>query len=397
MKKILLIAPASYPVSGAEAIVNIKLLKALSDSGEFQIDLVSRSFIAINYPSGDLESYGVKLNSLHIISVDNKITLKTLWQHFANLLFLGVTHKGCHWGYASLSTVKRLLRENSYDYVVTKGEVALPLGRYVQKHGVKWIATWNDPCPSSMYPAPYGRGIDYEGTFSDRILIKMMQKADKHIIPSKRLATYMQSLIKAKPEDVVIIPHVVLESNRTQRCSNDCLKLIHSGNLMSPRDPRTFLRGLKMFIQETPDAKILFHVLGGLDAEAVEFIKEMNLSDYVQYIKPVEYHKSLELLNDYHISVIIEADCEEGIYLPTKVSDFMQKQIPIFSVSPKNGTLSDLHHKGNIPYFADVQSPESIAKTLTEIYKDFKCNNIKNNIIPSDYLPHNIVNQYLKF
>ena len=42
MKKILMIAPASYPVNGAEAIVNIKLLKALSDSGEFEIDLISK-------------------------------------------------------------------------------------------------------------------------------------------------------------------------------------------------------------------------------------------------------------------------------------------------------------------------------------------------------------------
>ena len=42
MKKILMIAPASYPVNGAEAIVNIKLLKALSDSGKFEIDLISK-------------------------------------------------------------------------------------------------------------------------------------------------------------------------------------------------------------------------------------------------------------------------------------------------------------------------------------------------------------------
>lgn len=42
MKRILFIAPASFPVTGAENIVNIKLLQALSKSGDFEIDLVSK-------------------------------------------------------------------------------------------------------------------------------------------------------------------------------------------------------------------------------------------------------------------------------------------------------------------------------------------------------------------
>lgn len=48
MKRILFIAPASFPVTGAENIVNIKLLQALSKSGDFEIDLVSKNNTALN-------------------------------------------------------------------------------------------------------------------------------------------------------------------------------------------------------------------------------------------------------------------------------------------------------------------------------------------------------------
>lgn len=396
MKRILMIAPFSYPVAGAEAIVNIKLLQSLTKSEKFEIDLVSKKYISINYPSGELESYGVKLKSIHIGSVENKVNLKTLFQHIACLFTLGVSFKGCHWAYSVRGIVKKLIRENTYDYVLTKGELAIPLGNFARKKGVKWIATWNDPCPSSMYPAPYGRGLEYRGSIFDRALIKMMRNADFHVYPNVRLANYMQNIIKASNSQIRIIPHVVLENNR-QVIKGDCLRLIHSGNLFPPRSPKTFLEAIRKFLNKYDKPKFRFSILGNLSKEDQKFLFECGLNDYVEYLKPVEYSQSLALLNKFDVAVIIEADCKEGIYLPTKVSDFMQSQIPIFSVSPSIGVLHDLYDEGNIPYFADVKDVDSIVQTLDTIYKDFLCGSIKSNNVPNEYLPENVVETYYNF
>ena len=396
MKKILIIAPASFPVTGAESIVNIKLLRALSESGGFLIDLVSKNYKSIDYPSDSLDKYGVKLNSLHTISVDNRITLKTIWQHIANYLFLGVVFKGCHWEYAAFPIIKKLLKENRYDYVLTKGEVALPLGFFAKKKGFKWVATWNDPCPSSMYPPPYGYGVDFKGSYSDRKLITMMRKADCHIFPSERLAKYMQPIVLADSNKVFIIPHVVIISER-HHSEGETLRLIHSGNLLPPRNSGTFLEGFRKFMIENNYPNVKFCILGNLTEKDKNLIYSYDLEKYVEYLAPVEYNSSLDMLNSFDIAVIIEADCAEGIYLPTKVSDFMQMQIPIFSISPKNGTLNDLYKSGNIPYYADVQDVENIASNINKIYSDFKENQIKNNIIPGTFLPQSIIDQYLIF
>ena len=67
MKRILVIAPQSYPVTGAESIVNIKQLKALSNSSEFEIDLVSKRSKQGNYKTDDFSTTQIKLKSLNII------------------------------------------------------------------------------------------------------------------------------------------------------------------------------------------------------------------------------------------------------------------------------------------------------------------------------------------
>ena len=60
MKRVLFIAPKSYPVTGAEEIVNIKLLMTMSESGQFQIDLISKKEKDRDYPSRKIEDLNGK-------------------------------------------------------------------------------------------------------------------------------------------------------------------------------------------------------------------------------------------------------------------------------------------------------------------------------------------------
>lgn len=88
MKRILFIAPASFPVTGAENIVNIKLLQALSKSGDFEIDLVSKKSKWENYPSESISTYAVNLESLNVVEVDNRINVRTCVGHLLAFFIL---------------------------------------------------------------------------------------------------------------------------------------------------------------------------------------------------------------------------------------------------------------------------------------------------------------------
>ena len=117
MKKILVIAPSSYPVLGPECIVNIKLLKTLTQTGEFEIDLISKKNKWSFYPSKELSKYNVRLRSINIIEVDNVVNIKTIWGHVKSWFKFGVIFKGAHWACQALPIALKMCNNNNDDYI----------------------------------------------------------------------------------------------------------------------------------------------------------------------------------------------------------------------------------------------------------------------------------------
>lgn len=375
MKRILMIAPDSYPVKGAESIVNIKLLRALTGKGEFQVDLISKLDSWEKYPSDSLDDLGLKLHGYYPIKVENKINVKTIWQHICAFLRFGVVFKGIHWALSALDLSLQLCKENGYDYVLTKNRMAPFVGYYLKRHKhLKWIATWNDPTPAEMYPYPYGQGLSTRRTWMMRRYFRIMETyPDVHIFPNARLRDYMSKYLSIEGKTKVIAPHVaLLEDIQGAACpGGDKLRIIHSGNLNPPRNPDTFLKALARLVSEgVKDIEV--SILGAAGKDLNQAIESCNLKEFVRYIPPVTYQKSLDILSDYHVALIIEADCPEGIFLPTKVSDFMQRGKAIMALSPAVGVLNDLYNEGYVRYFAPVNDACAIYDELRRIYQDYK-------------------------
>jgi hypothetical protein len=188
MKRILMIAPASYPVFGAESIVNIKLLQTLSKYG-FEVDLISKRSKWEDYPSKPFESFGIHLNSINVIESNNKITPATIVEHIASYLIFGASFAGSNWAVKALGTAKQLIKKNKYDYILTKNTPGELIGYYIKKkYRLKWIATWNDPYPRLKNPYPYGNGIDAKIFFLQKKIISIMRNhVDTHINKKREL------------------------------------------------------------------------------------------------------------------------------------------------------------------------------------------------------------------
>lgn len=403
MKSILFVAQDSFPLHGAESIVNIKLLTALSRSGEFTIDLISKKVKGESYGSNSLEELGIKLRNLYTIEVDNKFTLSTIVEHFLCLIKCGIVFKGSHWSVHAIKKAIELCKEYDYDYVLTKNQASVLVGYFLKKKlGIKWIATWNDPYPSSLYPKVYKDFFNEKDNWAYRKIIKVTRKyVDKVIIPNPRLRDYLLPFYKIEKERTVVIPHVVINSDfsntNTLGSSEMTLRLLHSGNISYPRDPKVLLCGLRMLLEKNPDYRIQLDILGISDASLWKLIASHGLESVVRTIPPVSYIDSLKMLSEYDAAIVVEAVLDEGIFLPTKVSDFMQCNKPICAISPVNGVLNDLYKSGNIGYFADNCSPESVCEMINKLYCDFKHDSIKQSIAPYEYTEEYVVNEYEKF
>lgn len=367
--------------------------------GQFEVDLVSKALKWQDYPSDSMDKLNVRVNSHKIILADNRLNIKTILQHIKCFLLFGTVYKGSHWAANAFSYVRQLVRNNRYDYILTKNESSFLLGCYFKKHyGIKWIATWNDPFPRILYPESYIKYWNLKPQLSDKKSIRIIQKyADCNIYPNARLRDHLLKTIDIPLERTAVIPHVVLDSKHNRRQKGDGLKIIHSGNINYPRDPELFFNALQQFFGDRPEAKLDVYILGVTGQDIEQKIAAHSLSEHVHTLAPVSYSTSIEMLKDYDIAVIIEAKCEEGIFLPTKVSDFMQAGIPIFAISPSTGVLNDLFKNGNIPYFASNESSKQISQEIEKIYDDFINDKLGTGSIPESYTERSVTGTYLSF
>ena len=389
-KKILFIAPASIPIFGAEAIVNVKLLYALLDAG-YEIDLVSKKNKWADYPESDL-SISDRLNSINTISVDNNITPCAIFQHIMSFFTFGTVYRGSHWAYKALQYIKRHIDVSKYDAVITKNGPSELIGYWLKKNkGLKWIATWNDPFPKNSYPVPYGIGPVRQPWYM-RKLIAIMRSADYSVIPSDRLYRYMDGYVHFYEERIRIIPHVALADVPCQKRQDGEIKILVSGNNKSPRDPRPLIKAFSKVIASAKiKAKLVF--VGGLDDDVDILIRDLHVENYIKILPAVSYEDSMNMLRSYDLAILIEASCSEGIFLPTKIVDFMQVQIPVLAISPKIGVLNDLYNDKCIGYFANCSDQQSIEKELNKIFNDYE-GGLCVSRLPNNFRPESVVKVY---
>lgn len=399
-KRVLMLAPHSFPVFGAEAIVNINLLRVLAQSGEFEIDLISRKVSWSFYPSASFESYGFSLSSFNVVEISDGFSLKNLLLLIRSLFHFGIVYWECPWAEAALIKAKENIQNHNYDYLVTKNNPSFLLGWYLKKkYGLKWVASWNDPFPFSKYPPPYNKGVTHRRLMVDQLIIRKMRCADVHVFPCDRLSGYMQGYLQVDAERCVTVAHVSsFHFVDRQMPSEATLRMIHSGNLLPPRDASVLLQALSTVRNMNPDFSIHLTLVGKMPLTIETMIRQHGLEGCVEVMDLVEYKKSLEMMSDYDLAIIVEAPVKEGIFLPTKVGEYVNMGIPVLAISPEIGTLNDLYNQKVIGYFAPVNNVDSIAKEICKVYYDFVGKNLKTSQAEIPFSnPAYVIEQYKKF
>ena len=390
-KKILLIAPYSYPVGGPECIVNAKFTKLLTDIG-YVVDLISVKSKSTTYKLSSSEYYFSGVRYINVLESDNPPKIKRLIRQVIYSLkasiyvggFTGLTYGTI----AILQTAEVLCKHNKYDYIITKvgGD---KVGLYCSKrYKTRLIITFNDPWPRRRYPEPYGHGQKAEIPWYVNIMLGNIAKISyKILFPSERLKDYVLSYLPdvARSKGIVF-PHTVtsaLISEYQHEPDLPGLTLIHTGSTGLWRDPQSLCEGLSLFLERHTNAKITIKFLGVEQFPASgralkDYLNKYKISEHVEQIPPVSYEDSLEFVKHSDVCIILEADLEEGIFMPTKITDYQQYSKPIWAISPQEGVLNDLYRENVIEYFSNVASVESVRDTLERIYSDYEQNKLRN-------------------
>ncbi len=166
-----------------------------------------------------------------------------------------------------------------------------------------------------------------------------------------------------------LIPHffdVELYPKRP-KANNTLVTLRFVGTLFGRRSPESLFQAVLQLLVHRIDLQEAFviELIGKVEPAILESKTSQSLPQgLVRYLPPVDYLKSLELMYDADILLLIEADTDLNLFVPSKLADYMGANTPIVGIANTGGSREILDGLGcwtASPH--DIQSIEKILES----------------------------------
>jgi hypothetical protein len=375
-----MLAPHFYPAYGAECLVNSKLALAFLNRG-WELTVLSHIDKEYNFFDSSESSEWNRLRdiSIPIKSVEswsNKAVLDKIW------VFAKTNHitNGMLWVEKCIKVCEQLIEREKFSVIISRAipEYAHHAAMYLsKKYKIPWIANWNDPVPNSKFPRPGGLGSDAPlKTYTKRFLKAVYENASWHTFPSARLKKYITGYIGGDIENKSsIIPHIALNRfTQIGKENSNRFVMCHVGGLsQKTRNPLYLLQPASNLIRENKICGgTTINFIGNIPQEITEIARNLGIQRNVLAEGWNSYEYCLSKLSTAVVSVLIEEDTSEGIYLPSKISDYLQVGNPILALGPKNGTVRDYIDKCGGGIYAHCSNQEEVSSAIESIYEAWK-------------------------
>lgn len=244
-----------------------------------------------------------------------------------------------------------------------------------RKTKIRWIANWSDPMPHAKAPIPYGKGLSAKmSRWTKWYLKSICENVAYHTFPSKQLMDYYLNYLPANPKQCRVVPHIIDKDLTPANEAHQELRIYHIGGGMRERNPHLFFQALHnvTVMDEFRDMKLDVKFVGPIESDIENLIKTDAVDGMVELVGRKPYHVAMEYISQADIVLVIEAQMQEGIFLPSKVADILSCHKPIFAVSPPRGVLADLIANTRCGIATNGLSLSSIEDGLKELFREWK-------------------------
>ncbi len=244
---------------------------------------------------------------------------------------------------------------------------ALSVLRHVPS--LPWCAYFSDPWPHHLYPEPYRFTV---GPWSRRrlegLLDTFLSRADSLVFPSDRLRDHVLRGERARfGAKALIVPHIGEDPAPVPE-RNGILKLRHAGFLMKERRIGPLFQGLESFLAARPEARgsVRLEFAGRYAGGELPAVPS-SLAGVVTFQPSMPPDAARAWMAGADVSLLVEASLQEGIFFPSKLSDYLTGGRPILALSPRQGVAADLLASGG-GLLAGPEAPAEIAAALERLH-----------------------------
>lgn len=381
--RILCISPIFPPMVNAEALVSAKMVSALTVRGHDVTVLYEPGALGKDAPKHDTSPLWdfVRSCAVAVDAPGGVNPLATLWY--------GLKYRSYRiyprWIRRTVRVARRLHRQKHFDVVYSR---SLPMRAHIvgywcaRRLDVPWVLNVNDPWDLHVFPTPMlGEARSrLKRVVSDYWLRKALREADVVTFPCRRLGEYHLRRAGVTRE-FEVIPHVGMTlparaAGGTGERPGE-FRLVHAGllglfpGLATGRSSSGLLKGLAAFLQRRPEARptTTLALIGPDYPEGVRQVQAMALSDVVRSTGRLNYDESLRRIAEATVCVLVEEQMSEGIYLPSKLADYVTAGKHVLALSPETGTLADLTPETGLTRVGPADD-EAVADAIETLYDD---------------------------
>lgn len=372
-ERIICISPLFAPRADPEAYCGAKLILELVKRG---IDVTVLSLDPTSprsYACDDSDLWEpLKKITFNIATPADKDTV-----YSARMAIRYRTLSYARWISAVIEKAVVLHQRRPFDLVYSR---SLPMEAHVagywisQRLNIPWLVNINDPWDWHLTPQEMRQEYPvYYGLMSTFWMRKTFNAASFITYPSSRLRDY-HVRISGVQHRSEIIPHIGYAHEKKQE-EKTFFRMVHAGRLggWERRSPNALLKGLHLFLRKFPEARKSFRLIlvGPEDKDSYAVAEELGIRSIVESTGRVNYQRSLEYIQSADVCVLVEGKLSEGIFLPSKLADYLASRKPVLALSPKVGVLSDMRvHQGIVR--ADTDDAHAVASALAVYYHAFK-------------------------
>ena len=285
------------------------------------------------------------------------------------------SHVYVRWIDAVIAKAQELHGKRKFDIVYSRSvpEIAHFAGFWCSKRlRLPWVVSMNDPWlvpQRKLGPSLLG------GTVYSQWLRRTLKHANATIYPTERLHHYQNRLLNIN-KPATIIPHVGYAVRSHREDKQPIFRIVHAGKLGSNEKPDrstgALLNGFRNFLIEYPEARprTKLILVGPEDPDTTMRVSELGLADVVEAVGIVSYEQSLRYVSEAAVCLLVEADLSEGIFLPSKLIDYLAAKKPVLALSPRVGVIADFATHGGITR-VDSSDEQGIHDGIGKLYSEF--------------------------
>lgn len=236
-----------------------------------------------------------------------------------------------------------LLRKEKFDFVHTISSPAstqlIPL-LWKNKGNTKWIAQFYDPWVDNSY-------IKLRFLFFQKLNLyfeKMVAQNADLIIHTNRYVEnhwnnrYGETLIKNK----LILPLCIKASSDDEEIKqfsneNGKITISHIGSIYGKRNLNALIAALQIIFDTKKNIldDLIIYLVGSIDMDTILKIESLGFRNVFKMVGKVSFEDSLFYMKQSSLLLLIEEEGEEGLFFPSKLTDYLAASKPILGIIPK--------------------------------------------------------------